>query len=314
MADANVPAANAAPNLSANPTDALASTKAPVSAPDIKSAAAPVDKVAADKLKAETPAEKEVIRKLKVGDTEYDETTLQQMIEKAKGADKKFLEASKARKEALRFFKMAKENPREFLAQTGLDPKKFAYDEVAEDIKNKLRDPREVELEQATKRLKEFEAKEEAEKARVKQDKQDKEAAAWKNKFEQDIIDALETTPTIPKNGFTVAKVAKYIATVREKTGVLLSAKEVVSVIEKDIQSEMKGILTGADAQKLIALIGEEGLAVLRKYDLERLKDPLKGGKGGSGIPEEKPKAKRWNSASEFWKSIDKDAKAERGE
>ena len=306
MADANVPAVPATPAVPA-------ATDAKVIAPDIKTAAAPVDKAAAEKLVAATPAEKEVIRKLRVGDTEYDETTLQQMIEKSKGADKKFLEASKARKEALRFFKMAKENPRQFLEQTGLDPKKFAYDEVAEDIKNKLRDPREVELEKATKRLEEFEAKETAEKAKLAEEKQTREAMAWKAKFEQDIIEALETTPSIPKNGFTVAKVAQYIATVREKTGVLLSAKEVVHVIEKDIQSEVKGILTGADAEKLIALIGEEGLAVLRKYDLARIKDPLKNGTSASGTSD-KPKAPRWKNSNDFWKSIDKNAKAERGE
>lgn len=310
---ADVPNVPVAPVNNVPAAPAVNDVKAPSGVPDIKAAAAPVDKVAAEKLKAETPAEKEVIRKLKVGDTEYDETTLQQMIEKAKGADKKFLEASKARKEALKFFKMAKENPKEFLKQTGLDPKKFAYDEVAQDIKDKLRDPREVELEQAKKRLEEFEAKEAAEKARLAEERQNKEAAALRARFEQEIIEALESAPTVPKNAATVAKVAKYIATVRDKTGVLLPAKEVIGVIEKDIQSEIKSILTGADAEKLIALIGEEGIATIRKYDLARLKDPLKDGKSASGTVEKKER-KGWKNSNDFWKSIDKAAKEERGE
>ncbi len=82
-----------------------------------------INKIAADKVKTDTPAEKVVIQKIKVGDMEYDEATLKSMIDKSSGADKKFLEAAKMRKESMRFFKMAKENPREFLAKTGLDPK-----------------------------------------------------------------------------------------------------------------------------------------------------------------------------------------------
>jgi len=121
-----VPATPAAPAVNAAPA-----AKAPVAAaPEVK-ASAPVDKAAADAIKTTTAAEKTVIQKIKVGDTEYDEATLRSMIEKSKGADKKFLEAAQARKEAMRFFKMAKENPREFLEKTGHDPRKFSYDEVA---------------------------------------------------------------------------------------------------------------------------------------------------------------------------------------
>jgi len=133
---------NVTPAVPATPApaaDAGAANAKPVLS-DVKTINAQVDKSAADKIKTDTPAEKEVIRKIKVGDQEFDEATLQSMLEKSKGADKKFLEAAKARKEAIRFFKMAKENPREFLEKTGHDPKKFSYDEVAKDIQDKLRD------------------------------------------------------------------------------------------------------------------------------------------------------------------------------
>jgi hypothetical protein len=138
---------------------------------------------------------------------------------------------------------------------------------------------------------------------------------AWKTKFEAEIIEALEVTPTLPKNGFTVAKIASYISSVRDKTGVLLSAKEVVKVIEKDIQNEVKGILQGADAEKLVALLGEDALAVIRKYELAKLKNPLKSGNSGvAAVDGDKPKTKRWKNSHEYWKSIDDAAKAERGE
>lgn len=309
-APATPPAGTPAP---ANVGDTKAApAKAPIS--DVQKINTPVDKAAADKVKTDNAAEKEVIRKIKVGDQEFDEATLASMIEKAKGADKKFLEAAKARKEAIRFFKMAKENPREFLAKTGVDPKKFSYDEVAKDIQDKLRDPREVELEAAKKRLEEFEKQEAERKKLLKEEKLAKEAKAMEARFHAEIIEALEMTPSIPKNGFSVAKIAKYIDTVRDKTGVLLSAKEVVSVIDKDIRGEVAGILKGATAEQIIELIGTEGAELIRQYHLRQIKNPLDGNNGAHGTSQEKRPQKRWNNSHDFWRTIDKAAKAERGE
>lgn len=306
MPDMNIPAVPAAPVAPAGDVKPVLS--------DDKVINTPADKLAADKVVAKTPAEKEVIRKIKVGDQEYDEGILASMIEKAKGADKKFLEAAKARKEAIRFFKMAKDNPQEFLERNGVDTKKLSYDTVAKDIQDKLRDPREVELDAANKRLQEFEKKEATENERQRAEKLTREAKALEARFHAEIIDALESTPSIPKNGFSVAKIAKYIDTVRDKTGILLSAKEVVNVIDRDIRGEVSGILKGATAEQIIELIGVEGAELIRQYHLAQLKNPLSGNNGANSQDQEKPKAKRWNNSHDFWKTIDKAAKAERGE
>ena len=261
MEGLNVPAVPAAPSAPVA-TPAATEVKAPVAV----KAGAPVDQKAADAIKTATPAEKAVIQKIKVGDTEYDETTLASMIEKAKGADKKFLEAAQARKEALRFFKMAKENPREFLEKTGVDPKKFSYDEVARDIQDKLRDPREVELEKAQQRLKEYEAKEAEAKKQFEEQRLERQAKAIEQRMHAEAIAALEKHPSIPKNGFSVAKMAKYIEVVQQKTGTLLSFEDVAGVIESDIKSEVSGILKGASAEQLIGLIGPEGAEAILKF------------------------------------------------
>lgn len=304
-----------APIVPAVPVTPVVSTdvKAPIvdSKPStINQAKAPVDTKVADKIKTDTAAEKAIIQKIKVGDVEYDETTLKNMIEKSKGADKKFLEAAQARKEAMRFFKMAKENPREFLEKTGMDPKKFAYDEVAKDIQDKLRDPKEVELERAQQRLKEYEAKETAAKEQFEQERLSKQAKAMEERFHAQAIAALEAHPAIPKNAFSVAKMAKYIEVVHQKTGELLSFEDVAGVIEADIRSEVSGVVKGASAEQLLELIGEEGLATLRKYDLAKLKDPLKSGNVSSQTDSHREPRKRLSS-KDVWKSIDEEAAKE---
>lgn len=309
-----------APNVPAVPATPAAPSTPPVNAAPADGkvptdgAPASVDKGAADKIKVDSAAEKAVLQKIKVGNTEYDEATLAKMIEKANGADKKFLEAAQARKEAMRFFKMAKENPREFLEKTGVDPKKFSYDEVAKDLQDKLRDPREVELEKAQQRLKEFEAKEAAEKERVRQDKLSKQAKAIEERMHAQAIAALEKHPALPKNGFTVAKMAKYLEVVQQKTGELLSFEDVAGVIERDIRGEVSGIVKGASAEQLIDLIGAEGAEAIRQYFVNKLKDPLKGGASVQGQNSEKRPQKQWKNSHDFWKTIDRAAKAERGE
>lgn len=280
-------------------------------------AAAPVDKTAADKVKTDTAAEKEVIRKIKLGDMEYDEKTLQSMIDKANGADKRFLEASKMRKESMRFFKLAKENPKEFLRLTGMDAekfKKFTYDEVAQDIKNKLRDPKEVALEEAEKRIKEYEAKEAEQKKVAEEAELSKKAKALEQKFHAEMIEALEAFPELPKNGFTVAKLAEAIDVVRAKTGILLTAKEVAPKVVADMRKQVEGVVKGLSVEQLIALIGQQSVDAILKHSLEKVKNPLSGSKGAQGTGEEKPKSKRWKSSNDFWKTIDQAAKQERGE
>ena len=253
------------------------------------------------------------VQKIKLKNGEFTIEEIESKLEKADGADRKFLEAAKQRKEAVKFFKLAKENPREFLAKTGLDPQKFAYDEVAKDIQKKLRDPKDVQIEEAQERLKQYEAKEAAEKEQVRIAKETQAAKAFEAQLHAKMIEALEAAPSLPKNGFTVARIAKYLETVYNKTGTMLDPKDVVNVISKDIMQENANLYKGATAEQLIALIGEEGMAAIRKYDLAKLKDPLKNGGQNNSQPSKPVEHKRVRS-NDFWKQIDKDAKAERGQ
>lgn len=248
---------------------------------------------------------KAAIEKIRLKSGEYSPDEIESLIEKSKGADKKFLEAAKAKKEAIRFFKMAKENPEEFLRKTGMDPNKFAYDKVAEDLKNKLRDPKEVELEAAQKRLAEFERKDAESKKKADDEKMSREAKAIEQTLHAEMIDALEAFPELPKNGFTVAALARAIDTVHQKTGQLLSAKEVAPIVVRDLRNQIMGVVKGATAEQILELIGEDGMKLIRAYDIAKLKNPM-GANGSNGQDgETKPKVEQKKMRShDFWKSF----------
>src|SRR4051812_47568260 len=77
--------------------------------------------------KAKQPASeskdiKTAVEKIKIGEgEEYTVAELKAMIEKSKGSDKKFLEAAQIKKAGMKVLKMAKEDPKGFLAKTGID-------------------------------------------------------------------------------------------------------------------------------------------------------------------------------------------------
>jgi hypothetical protein len=265
------------------------------------------------KASADSKEVKEAVQKIKLKDAEYSAAEIEALIEKARGADKKFLEASKMKKESMKVFKMAKENPKEFLKITGMDPEKFAYDEVANDIKNKMRDPREVALEEAQKRIKEYEDQASQRKETAKQAQIEKQAKALEQKFHSEIIEAMEAYPELPKNAAIVAELAKAIDRVRVKHGVLLTAKEVAPLVIKDIKTQISGVVKGSDPEKLEALLGTELVDALMQYRLSKLKDPLSKGKGAATpLGEQAPEPRKWKNSHEFYKSIDRAAKEEK--
>ncbi len=126
------------------------------------------------------------------------------------------------------------------------------------------------------------------------------------------MIDALEAFPELPKNAHTVAELARAIDQVRQKHGVLLTAKEVAPMVVKDIRSRIAGMVKGADAEKLIALIGQEGVDILLKHSLSKIKDPLKGGTAGAVGTESATPVKKYKNSHDYWKSMDRAAKEER--
>lgn len=85
-------------------------------------------------------------------------------------------------------------------------------------------------------------------------------------------------------------------------------------MVARDIRSRISGMVKGADAEKLIALIGQEGVDILLKHSLSKIKDPLKGGTAGAIGQDGQPvkEAKKYKNSHDYWKSMDRAAKEER--
>ncbi len=235
---------------------------------------------------AMTAAERK-IWKLKVDGEEFDfdatdEESVKREIMKARGADKRFDSAASLRREAEQAFSMLKdpaqlrkilEDPR-----VGIDVKKFAEEMVWEDIQRREReaewakDPaakQRWEDEQELKSRRETEARE----RELGETKAKREAVThFEVSYEAKIQKAL-AIGGIPQTVAAVQRMAEYLHKSVEE-GLDLSPEELVQEVRADYMNDLTSVLSAADGEQLLALLGEANAEKLRQADLKRLKNP----------------------------------------
>jgi hypothetical protein len=242
---------------------------APVAAPKVAEPEPPKDL---------TPAEKKIWR-LKADGEEFDfdasdEEAVKREIMKARGADKRFQAGADLRKQAETFFEMLKspaqlrkvlEDPR-----IGVDVKKFAEDYVWEQIQEQQMTPEQKLQRDRDRKLAEYEASAEKAATERKRQEQEQRQARYESDYEAKITRALDIGG-IPKTHASVARMADYLHKAIGH-GHDLSPEELVQEVRKDYLNDFSSVLSAADGDQLLSLIGEANAEKLRKADLKRLK------------------------------------------
>jgi hypothetical protein len=283
----------------------------PTSAPAANvNAPKPVTPVDANAVKPDANATPAEVRKFKIKDQEYDEKTLERLIEKGNGADKKFQEVAAQRKEIERVLYNLKTNPGKVLlnkslghnpaavireitreaAEAGFDVnelKKALSEVMYEWIQDEQMDPKEKEIRELKKQLEKREAadkqvKEEQDQAILK----DLTTKAYKT-LDEDITSALKTSG-LPKSTFTVKRMAYHLDQAYklkqqyEAQGVKVrdpKAADIVSYVRKDYDTMFRDLYQSADVETLIQLIGEDNVNRIREFDVNKFRQ------GGSPAP-----------------------------
>lgn len=173
------------------------------------------------------------------------------MLAKVAGADQRYNDAANVRKEALEFVNFIKENPIEAMAKAGLDFEelaiehvynKYEYDNMTEEQQKHHDGAKEnAKLKEENDRLNKRDTDEKAEADRVReQEIHDKETEAAQENLGQEIQEALEaSTSGIPRNKFTVSRMALYMKDGLSK-GYDLSAADVLQYVERDYKEMME--------------------------------------------------------------------------
>lgn len=290
-------------------------------------------------VKTEAPKEPTAtppVNKYKIGDKEYDEPTLAKLIEKGNGADRTFQQSAAMRKEAERIVAALKSSPEAVLLNKALGhnpsqliknlvksalqngtPLNEIRETVAEMmyewIQDEQMDPKERENRELKAKLDGIEKEKKAAEEAQKQEVIEKMTRDAYEKFNKDIVDALGNSG-LPKTSYTVRRMAYWLdqayklkaeyaakgVEVREP-----SAKDVLEYVKRDYETAIKELYGSADVETLVKLLGDDQLAKIRAYDVNRLKSQLPGAAVAKPVsapkPSEASKPVR-NSAKNFFK------------
>ena len=191
----------------------------------------------------------------------------------AKAANKRMQEAAATKKQTEQLLNALRENPLQVLNDDRImGQKKFreiAENFLIEQLKLEQMSPEQrLQME----RDKELEHYKEQEKLRKQDEEKQKLAGLEKQyieKFEKTIIDALQSSG-LPKNPKTVASMARLLQ-LSIKNGIEADSKALAQMVRDEYQTDLKSIVSGLEAEQLIAMFGDDIANKIRKHDLSKL-------------------------------------------
>lgn len=263
-------------DLASNVAAAMAATPAAPAAP---TATAPVESAPVVEKAPEPTAVQKEKWKIKADGEEFewdpsDIEATKRELSKARGANKRFEEAAKMRKQAETFFDMLK-NPatlKQVLTdpKVGVDLRKFAEEFVWEQIQEEKLTPeqkRQREVERELQKYREAEAKQKAEAETAQAEALRKHYEA---DFESKILSALQTGG-IPNTRGAVRRMAYYLQQAIANN-IDIQPTDLVARVRQDLAEEHRDMYSAADPSSLISLLGEDLAKKLRAADVKRLK------------------------------------------
>jgi hypothetical protein len=219
------------------------------------------------------------------------------LAELGDGADQKFQEAAKLRKQAESYLAKMR-NPKDAIAllqdpALGLSEEQVraAFEEWYSErfIKREKMTPAERRLADAEAKIKQYEDEKAAERAE-KQKQADQELdAKTAAEIQKEIIETIQTSG-LPKSRFTVSRIA-YWTRVNEEQKMNAPRELIVQQVQKEMRQLMDDMVQSSDGEVLEKLLGEGTTKKLRKLALERLR--AKRAKLGEAPPATTPKEKK---------------------
>ncbi len=249
--------------------------------------------------------------KVKVGGKEEDmeidlndEVGIQKHLQMSRAAQKTMQEASDMRKAAEEFITLLKTDPRRVLTDPniGVDLKQLAQDVINAEIENASKSPEQLEKEKLQKELADIKAKIEDDEKKRKSSELQRLQAEQQEKIETNIESALKTSD-LPKTPYTVRKMAEMML-IALQNNVDLSPNDLVPLIRKQMQVDIKELFGASSDDVLEELVGKDRISKMRKKKVAQVQQQVAqtanqvkatGGKPAEKAPEAKKMTiKQW--------------------
>ena len=203
---------------------------------------------------------KEVSAKLDLSDEE----AIKRELQKAYAFNDVSQEYSSVKKALQERIELWKQNPEQALMDIGVDPKEWAEKVIQEEVENLKKDPKELELEKAQKRIQEFEAKEAKLRQQMENQRQaqmDQEALST---LKQEVHEAISKHEFIKPNEYTERRVVDMMAYYSEKFPDV-TAEQVLPAVEQEIKKEFNTLLNSLPEDYLEKFFEKDNIEKLSK-------------------------------------------------
>lgn len=195
---------------------------------------------------------------------------LKEMAQKGEGADQKFQEASKMRKQMEAFAQLMQKDPIAALKKLGHDPDKLTESYMEERIAQMQKSPEQIEKETLQKELEEIRT----EKERLENERLDAEKAraadAYSRQLDNEITDALATSD-MPKSPYVVKRLAEFMMLGLKKDP-NFAVKDALPLVERQIKSEIQQMFEAMPEDTVEKILGNNVATKLRKKRLSKAK------------------------------------------
>jgi hypothetical protein len=205
-----------------------------------------------------------------------DDKSVEELIKLAQlggGARLSMQEKAELKKQQDRLSKLGKENPKELLKEFGHDPEALAeailqakIDELAKSPEQKKQEELQAKYEEAVKKLQEAENQKEAETMNRLQI----EAAQSLN---QEIVEALEANPVLPKSQLTVKRIAEGLSWAIENGFPQATVKDIIPFVKKEMQKEFQQHVEALPEEFIEEFFGQQIMERLRQSRLKKHKE-----------------------------------------
>lgn len=254
-------------------------------------------------------------RKYKVNgrDVEIEEDKLDEYVQRGLGAQEKFTEAAKYRRQAQILTELLQRDPLALVSQAaklqGKDARKMVEEWLWKNhIELETKSPEEREKILERRELERLREQEKTAKEKEREALFEKAKTVYSQHFERDIIKALETGG-IPKTPRSVERMAQYLLQARQ-VGVRLGAADVLPLVKQDIEKEFKELVGSMQGESLANFLGEDVMKNVRDFEVARLKKgpgtPPANPNGGEP-PKPRPHEKKKLTIDELKAELDKE-------
>lgn len=195
---------------------------------------------------------------------------LREMAQKGEGADQKFQEASKMRKQMEQFAKLMQDDPIAALKRLGHDPDSIAEMHMQKRLEEMQKSPEQLEREALQKELEGMKKdKERIENERLEMEKKAAQES-YSRKLDTEITEALAKSE-MPKSPYVVKRLAEYMMMGLKKDP-NFDVKDAVPLVERQIKREIQEMFEAMPEDIVEKLLGQNVTTKLRKRRLSQMK------------------------------------------